>query len=78
MSFLTAPDDGLPGHPNGSTTADAARIDWDCRFCGRPLIGFAIMTQCALGPLDGIDYCKKCAPRAAREHLGIPEPAGAP
>jgi len=53
-----------------ASTSDMTPIKWDCVYCGRALGGFALTTQVALGPLDGIDYCRKCVARARfAEHL---------
>ena len=56
-----------------TSTSYMPPVKWDCVYCGRLLGGFALATQVALGPLDGIDYCRKCGGRAARDRLSIPE-----
>ena len=74
MSITSACLDGAieGGLPNGSTTADAPRVVWNCRFCGAGLSDFAIVTQLSFGS-DGIDCCRACSPREAGERLGIPK-----
>lgn len=56
---------------NTSTTTALAGIRLTCRFCGRQLSSFAIMTQAVLG-LGGITYCRQCSAKDACERLGIP------
>jgi len=56
-----------------SSTSYMPQIKWNCVYCGRRLGGFALATQVTLGPLDGIDYCRKCSAKAASDRLGIPE-----
>jgi hypothetical protein len=49
-----------------TSTSNMPTIEWNCVYCGRRLGGFALATQVMLGPLDGIDYCRKCSHKAVR------------
>jgi hypothetical protein len=56
-----------------TSTSHMPSIEWNCVYCGRRLGGFALSTQVVPGPLDGIDYCRKCSAEAASDRLGIPQ-----
>ena len=57
--------------PRESRSDFVSQITWDCVYCGRSLLMFAIATQ-LVSVYDGIDYCRKCSSKAALERSGCP------
>ena len=65
--------------PEKDTPANPGPIPlrWaDCCYCGRSLGNLAVLTQTIGQVGDAIDYCRRCAPRAALDRITAANTAG--